>query len=323
MTKILQKFISYFIISGLVYYLFLVVETISLYFNEFGFDLTNGILFSFSQIPAVINFGVFIALILVTAELVKEKIPVSKIFKFGIIASLIFGGLIFFLSNNMLPKLRMTSFLDRYENARKEPFTSQERIEKATEYKKTNVDMMSIGLINQYSDSLKTENKSQKEKISDLFKKIPDSIVQSDFSQKELNEYGISENKLTNEYNRRDLFQLKNEIRKNELLTKQLRKSNWTKNTRYLNSFLTLFLVCFGIVIGVNFKNQLIFSLVCIGIVIYSQAMTLLTTLSDFFINGDNLLGLVFKIIIILIVFLYLVYRMKTKKNTGANTVYN
>ena len=320
MTKILRKFIPYFTISSLVYYLFLVVETISLYFDEFGFDLTNGIRFSFSQIPAVINFGVFIGLILVTAELLKEKNSVSQFFKFGIIVSFIFGGLIFFLSNTMVPKLRMTSFLDRYENARKEPFTSQERTEKATEYKKTNVDMMSIGLINQYSDSLETEHKSQKENISDLFKKIPDSIVQSDFSQKELNEYGISENKLTTEFNRRDLFQLKNEIRKNSLMTKQLRKSNWTKNARYINSFLTLFLVCFGIVIGMNFKNQLIFSLVCIGIVIYSQTLTLLTTSSDYFINGKNLLGLIFKITIILVVFLYLVYR--TKKNTGANNGY-
>ncbi|GGI56883.1 hypothetical protein [Winogradskyella haliclonae] len=323
MIKILRKFISYFIISGLVYYSFLVVETISLYFSEFGFDLTNGMLFSFSQIPAVINFGVFIALILVTAELIKEKIPFSKFFQFGLIISLIFGGLIFLLSNSVVPKIRMKSFLDRYENARKEPFTSQERIEKATEYKKTNVDMMSIGHINQYSDSLETKNKSQKKIISDLFKKIPDSIIQSDFSKTELNEYGISKNELTTEFNRRDLFQLKNEIRKNTLLKKQFKKSNWTKNTRYLNSFLTLFLVCFAIVIGVNFKNQLIFSLVCIGIVIYSQTLTLLTTSSDYFINEDNLLGLIFKFTIILVVFLYLVYRMKTKKNTGANNVYS
>lgn len=319
MTKIPRKFISYFTISSLVYYLFLVFETISLYFDEFGFDFKNGILFSFSQIPAVINFGVFIGLILVTAELLKEKIPVSKLFKFGIIISLIFGGLIFVLSNNVVPKLRMTSFLDRYENARKEPFTSQERIEKAIEYKKTNVDMMSIGLINQYSDSLKTENKSQKETISDLFEKIPDSKIQSDFSKNELNEYGISKNELTTEFNRRDLFQLKNEIRKNTLLLKQLRKSNWTKSVRFANSFLTLFLVCFAIVIGANFKNQLIFSLVCIGIVIYSQTLTLLKTSSDYFINEDNLLGLIFKIAIILIVFLYLVHRMNTKKNTGSN----
>lgn len=314
MNKILRKFISYFTISSLVYYLFLIVETTSLYFNEFGIDLMNGIIFSSSQISAVINFGVFIGLILVTAELLKEKIPISKFFKFGLIVSLIFGGIIFFLSNSLSPKLRMTSFLDRYENARKEPFTSEERIEKATEYRKTNVDMMSIGLINQYSDSLETENKSQKKIISDLFKKIPDSIIQSDFSQKELNEYGISKGKLTTEFNRRDLFELKNEIRKNALLTKQLRKSKWTKNARYINSFLTLFLICFGIVIGANFKNQLIFSLVCIGIVIYSQTLTLMTTSSDYFINGDDLLGLIFKIIVILILFLCLVYRMKTKK---------
>ncbi|WP_194766121.1 hypothetical protein [Tamlana sp. I1] len=322
MIKILRKFISYFIISSLVFYLFLVVEAISLYFNEFGFDLTNGILISFSQIPAVINFGVFIALILVTAELIKEKIPVSNFFKVGLILSLIFGGLIFFLCNNVVPKSRMTSFLDRYENARKEPFTSQVRMEKAKQFKKTNVDMMNIGLINQYSDSLAIENKSQRKIIFDLFKKIPDSIIQEDFTKTELNEYGISKNELTTEFNRRDLFELKNEIRKNELLTKQLKKSNWTKNTRYINSFLTLFLVCFAIIIGVNFKNQLIFSLVCIGIVIYSQTLTLITTSSDYFINGDNLLELIFKVTIILIVFLYLVYRMKMIKNTGANNGY-
>ena len=311
MAIILRKFILYFIISCLVYYFFLVVETISLYFSEFGFDLTNGILFSFSQIPAVINFGIFIALILVTAELIKEKNSVSKFFQFGLIASLIFGGLIFLLSNSVVPKLRMTSYLDRYENARKEPFTSQERIEIATQYKKTNVDMMSIGYINQYSDSLETENKSQKTIISDLFKKIPDSIIQSDFSKTELNEYGISKNELPTEFNRRDLFQLQNEITKNTHLKKRLRKSNWTKNTRYINSLLTFFLVCFAIVIGANFKNQLNFSLVCIGLVFYTQTLNLLITLSDYFMNGDNLLGLIFKSTIILIVFLYLAYRMK------------
>ncbi|WP_339844326.1 hypothetical protein [uncultured Dokdonia sp.] len=313
MAIILRKFILYFIISCLVYYFFLVVETISLYFSEFGFDLTNGILFSFSQIPAVINFGVFIALILVTAELLKEKKSVSQFFQFGLIASLIFGGLIFLLSNSVVPKLRMTSYLDRYENARKEPFTSQERIEKAAEFKKTNVDMMSIGYINQYSDSLETQNKSQKTIISDLFKKIPDSIIQSDFSKTELNEYGISKNELPTEFNRRDLFQLQNEITKNMHLKKRLRKSNWTKNTRYINSFLTFFLVYFAIVIGANFKNQLKFSLVCIGIVFYTQTLNLLITLSDYLMNGDNLLGLIFKSTIILIMFLYLAYRMKTK----------
>lgn len=321
MKNILRKFISYFIISSLVYYLFLIVETISLYFNEFGFDLTNGIMVSFSQVATVINFGIFIAFILTTADLLKEKVPVSKMFKFGLIISLIFGGLIFLLSDNVVPELQMTSFLNRYENARKEVFSSQERADKIKEFKKTNPDMMSIGLINKYSDSLESENISQKKTIVDLFQKIPDSIVESDFSKKELAEYDISKNNYTSDFNRGDLFKLKNEIRINEFLIKQLKKSNWEKNERYLNSLLTIFLVCFGIVIGANFKNQLIFSLVCIGIVIYSQTLTLFPSMSDYFENGKNLIGLIFKISIILIVFLYLVYRMRMNKNTGANTI--
>lgn len=305
----------------MVYYLFLIVETISLYFNEFGFDLTNGIMVSFSQVATVINFGIFIAFILTTADLLKEKVPVSKMFKFGLIISLIFGGLIFLLSDNVVPELQMTSFLNRYENARKEVFSSQERADKIKEFKKTNPDMMSIGLINKYSDSLESENISQKKTIVDLFQKIPDSIVESDFSKKELAEYDISKNNYTSDFNRGDLFKLKNEIRINEFLIKQLKKSNWEKNERYLNSLLTIFLVCFGIVIGANFKNQLIFSLVCIGIVIYSQTLTLFPSMSDYFENGKNLIGLIFKISIILIVFLYLVYRMRMNKNTGANTI--
>lgn len=299
----------------MVYYIFLIVETISLYFNEFGFDLTNGIITGFSQIPAVINFGVFIGLILTTANLIKEKVPISKMLKFGLVLSLIFGGLIFLLSNTVVPELRMTSLLNRYENARKEAFTSLERDEKATEFMKMSVDVMSNELVNQYIDSLETENKSQMKIISDLFQKIPDSIIQTDFSKKEIAEYNISKNNFTSDFNRRDLFKLKNEIRKNEILTKQFKKANWKKNERYINSLLTIFFVCFGIVIGANFKNQLVFSLVCIGIVIYSQTLTLLITLSDYLINGENLIGLILKITIILIVFSYLVYRMQTNKN--------
>jgi len=319
MKKILLKFISYFIISSLVYYLFLIVETISLYFNEFGFDLTNGILVSFSQVASVINFGIFIAFILTTVNLLKDKVPVSKVFKLGLVISLIFGGLIFLLLDNVAPELRITSFLNRFENASKEAFSSQERADKAREFKEMNTNMMSIRLINKYSDSLENEIVSQKKIIADLFQKIPDSIIQSDFSKKELDEFDISKNNLITEFNPRDLFKLQTEIRKNNVLTEQLKKSNWKKNERYINSLLTLFLVCFGVVIGANFKNQLIFSLVCIGIVIYSQTLTLLITMSDYFVKGENLIGLIFKVTIILIVFLYLVYRMRTKKNTGAN----
>src|SRR5690606_20574795 len=123
--------------------------------------------------------------ILTTADLLKEKVPVSKMFKFGLITSLIFGGLIFLLSDNVVPELQMTSFLNRYENARKEAFSSQERADKVKEFKKANPDMMSIGLINKYSDSLESENISQKKTIADLFQKIPDSIIESDFSKKE------------------------------------------------------------------------------------------------------------------------------------------
>jgi hypothetical protein len=322
MKKTLRKFIIYFLISSLVYYSFLIVETISLYFNEFGFDLTNGLLTSFSQIAFVINFGVFLAFILTTASLLKDKVPISKIFKFGLVISLIFGGLNLFLSNNVLPKLRLTSFLNRYENVRNEPFSSQERADKAKEFKKSSADMMSNRLIKEYSDSLKNENISQRKLISDLFQKMPDSIIESDFSKKELAEYEISKNNFTSDFNRRDLFNLKNEIRKSELLTKKLKKSNWKKNERYINGFLVLIFVFFGIVIGANFKKQLIFSLVCIGILIYSQVLTLQIALSNYLVNDENIIGLIFKIIIILMVFLYLVFRMQTDKNTGANKVY-
>ncbi|WP_166965063.1 hypothetical protein [Yeosuana marina] len=305
----------------MVYYIFLIVEAISLYFNEFGFDLTYGIMVSFGQVASTINFGIFIALILTTADLLKEKNPISKMFKFGLVMSLIFGGLIFLLSDKVVPELRMTTFLNRYENARKEAFSSQERADKTKEFKKTNADMMSIGLINHYSDSLENENISQKKIIDDLLRKIPDSIIQSDFSKKELNEYDIPKNNLITEFNRRDLFKLQTEIRKNKVLTKQLKKSNWKKNERFINSLLTLFLVCFGVVIGANFKNQNTFSLVCIGIVIYSYTLTLLAAMTDYFIDEKNLIGLIFKLTIILIVFLYLIYRISIKKNTGANTV--
>ena len=305
----------------MVYYLFLIVETISLYFPEFGFDLTNGIMVSFSQVATVLNFGIFIAFILTTGNLVKEKVPVSKMFKFGLITSLIFGGLIFLLSDNVVPELRMTSFLNRYENARKEKFSSQERAVKVKEFKKSNADMMNIGLINKYSDSLESENISQRKIIADLFQKIPDSIIESDFSKRELAAYDISQNELTTEFNRSDLYKLQTEIRKNEVLKKQLKKTNWKKIERFINSLLTIFFVCFGVVIGANFKNQLIFSLLCIGIVIYSQTLALLTTMSDYFVNGENLIGLTFKTTIILIVFFYLVNRMQAHKNTGANNI--
>lgn len=321
MKNILRKFISYFIISSLVYFLFLIIETISLYFNEFGFDLTNAIIVCFSQVATIINFGILIALILTTAVLLKEKVPVSKILIFGLVISLIFGGIIFSLSDNVIPEIRMTSFLNRFENARKEPFSSQERADKVKEFKKTNAEMMSIRLINQYSDSLENENISQRKIIADLFKKIPDSIIQNDFSKNDLEKYGIAKNNLATEFNRRDLFTLQMEIRKNQILTEQLKKSNWKKNERYLNSLLTLFFVCFGVVIGVNFKNQIIFSLVCIGIVIYSQTLSLLTAMTDYFTSEKNLIGLIFKLTIILVVFLCLVYRMRMNKNTGANIV--
>ncbi|MEL0456991.1 hypothetical protein WJN01_12195 [Flavobacteriaceae bacterium SZ-1-7] len=299
----------------------MIVETISLYFKEFGFNLTYGIIFSFSQIASVINFGIFIAFILVTVYSLNDKVSLSKLVKFGLLVSLIFGGLIFLLSDKVVPELRMTSYLDRYENAKKEPFNTQERAEKEMELKKTNSDMMSIRLIVKYTDSLNTESSSQKKIISDLFQKIPDSIIQNDFSIRELEEYSLTKNKFITEYNRRDLFTLQTKIRQNQILTKQIKKSNWSKNERYLNSFLTLFFVCFGIVIGINFKNQLIFSLVCIGIAFYSQTLSLLTSIADYFTSERNLIALIFKLTIILVVFLYLCYRMQKNKNTGANIV--
>ncbi|MFI1770265.1 hypothetical protein [Thalassobellus citreus] len=319
MSKTLQKFISYFTISSLVYYFFLIVETTSLYYNEFGLDLGNTFMVSFSSIESVINFGVFISIILTSSDLLKENFPISKIIKSGIAISLLIGGIIFFLLNNVVPEIKMESYLNRYENARKEAFSSEERVKKINDLRSRDANIMSIGLIKKFTDSLKNQNTSQKKIISELFQKIPDSIINNDFSNKELNKYGVSKNKLTSDFNRRDLIKLKTEIRKNEVLEKQLRTSNWKKSERYLNMFLTIFLTCFGLVIGVNFKNQKIFSLVCVGIVIYSQTLTLLSTMSDYFINEKNLIGLIFKLILILVVFLYLIYRMQTYKNTGAN----
>lgn len=321
MSKILQKFISYFSISSLVYYFFLVIETISLYYNEFGLDLRNAIMVSFSSIESVINFGIFISIILTSSALLKENFLISKILKSGIAISLLIGGIIFFLINNVVPEMRIKSYLNRYGNVKKEAFSSEERIEEISDLRSRDANMMSIQLINKFTDSLKNQNISQKKIISDLFQKIPDSIINNDFSNKEFNKYGVSKNKLASDYNRRDLIKLKTEIRKNEFLEKQLRTSNWKKSERYLNVFLTIFLACFGLVVGANFKNQKIFSLVCIGIVIYSQTLTLLATMSDYFVNEKNLIGLIFKLIIILIVFLYLIYRMPINKNNDANIV--
>ena len=322
MTKrILLKFITYFTISSLVFYLFFVVEALSLYFNEYGFNLTNSIITSLSSIESVINFGLFISIILTTSDLLREKFPIAKIFKLGIVISVVFGGIIFILSNNIVPELRINSYLNRYENARKKAFSSTEKEEKTNELRISKVSMMSIGLINKYSDSLANTNSSQEKIISNLVQKIPDSIIHNNLSKKELAKYSISKNKTTSDFNRRDLSKLKMEIRKNERLEKQLRTSNWEINKRYLNIFLTIFLACFGVTIGQNFKNQRIFSLVCIGIVIYSQTLTLLATMTDYFVDEKNLIGLIFKQVIILIVFLYLIYRMSINKNTGANIV--
>lgn len=226
MSKILQKFISYFSISSLVYYFFLVIETISLYYNEFGLDLRNAIMVSFSSIESVINFGIFISIILTSSALLKENFLISKILKSGIAISLLIGGIIFFLINNVVPEMRIKSYLNRYGNVKKEAFSSEERIEEISDLRSRDANMMSIQLINKFTDSLKNQNISQKKIISDLFQKIPDSIINNDFSNKEFNKYGVSKNKLASDYNRRDLIKLKTEIRKNEFLEKQLRTSN-------------------------------------------------------------------------------------------------
>lgn len=303
----------------MVYFLFFLVETIGLSFNESGFDLLNSIIYSVSQLSSGINFGVFIAFILLTANLLKEKTPITVIFKFGLIVSLIFGGFIFVLSNTIVPEVRSTSYLNRYENIRKTVFTPQERADKLKELKKTHCDMMSIQYLNEYTDSLSNKNVSQKKIITELFQKTPDSIIQSNFSKKELEEYGITETNLTTKFNRSNVLQLKEEIMKNRLLTKQIRKAEWTILNRYLNSFLCFFFVCFALVIGINFKNQLLFPLVCIGIVIYTQTLTLTVNLSDYFVKGENIIGLIFKIVLVFIVFLYLVYQIKNNKKTSTN----
>lgn len=181
---------------------------------------------SFSSIESVINFGIFISIILTSSALLKENFLISKILKSGIAISLLIGGIIFFLINNVVPEMRIKSYLNRYGNVKKEAFSSEERIEEISDLRSRDANMMSIQLINKFTDSLKNQNISQKKIISDLFQKIPDSIINNDFSNKEFNKYGVSKNKLASDYNRRDLIKLKTEIRKNEFLEKQLRTSN-------------------------------------------------------------------------------------------------
>mgnify|MGYP000551347630 CR=1 FL=1 len=299
----------------------MVVQNITIYYNRFGFDLIKGIITSSVQIASVINFGIFIAFIITTANLLKEKVSVSNLFRFGLVISLVFGVLVFLLSNTLVPKLRMTSFLNVYENARSEKLSTEERIYKTKVFKEMNVNMMSIKLINKYSDSLENENTSQRKIIKNLFQKIPDSIIKNVFSKKKLTEYNVLKNNLISDFNQIDLYKLNNEIRKNEYLTKKLKKSYWKKSERYIYGFYSIFFVCFGIVIGTNFKNKSLFLKVIFGIIIYSLNLSLLTSMSDYFVKGISLIELIIKITIILIVFLYLVYKMLINKNTGANTV--
>ena len=321
MNKIFRKFIPLFIISFSVYYLSLIIETISLYYDEYGFDIKNGIIVSINQAPSLINFSVFLSIILVTASLSKQRYLLSKIFKFGLLTSLILGGVTFILSNNFLPKLEIYSLVNRYEKVQNEVFSSKERLETENLFKKNNLIVMDIDQINHYSDSLEKNKKYQKEIITNLSKKIPDSIITKNFSEKEILDYGFALNNSINNYNQRDLFKLQSEIVKIEVVEKNLRRSFWKKSELYLNSFLAVFLTIFGIVIGANFKNEKMFSLICIGILIYSLILELLIIMKNYFVNEENLIGMLFRFLITLVIFLYLIIRLSKSKNTGANTV--
>jgi len=315
MKQTFLKFITYFTISSFAYFLFLVVEVLRLYYEEFGFDVFNTVTVSFISIDAVINFGIFISFILTTSHLLKNQYSLGKIFTTGIIISVVFGGFIFFLSNNIVPDTRVKSFLNRYENAKRELLSSIEKEEK-TKYMKTRlVRTMPIDLIEKLSDSLSKKNKEQMKIVSDLALKIPDSILQYDLYLNDIQKYGMVKKKKTPLFNERDLQILKYEISRNETIEKQNRKAKWEVNKRYVNAVLSLFLMCFGIVLGGNFKKQKFFLLVCVGVVVYSQVLRMLTLMTDYFVNRKNFLSMVVGIAIILIVFVFFSLRLMIKKD--------
>jgi lipopolysaccharide export LptBFGC system permease protein LptF len=315
MKQILLKFITYFSLGSFIYFLFLVIEVLSLYFEEFGFNLSNAIVVSFSSIGSVINFGFFISFILTTSHLVKYKFSLGKIFATGVIISAVFGGFIFFLSNNIVPDTRVKSFLNRYENAKRELLSSKEKKEKTKDMKARHVSMMPIDLIENFSDSLTKRNTEQMKIVSDLALKIPDSILQYNLYSNVMEKYGMVEKEKTPVFNKRDLQVLKYEIRINETLEKQNRKAKWEINKRYVEVALSLFLMCLSIVLGWSFKKQKFFLLVCVGVVVYSQILRMLTLMTDYFVNGKNFLSMIVGIAVILLVFVFFSLRLMIKKD--------
>lgn len=314
MKAIALKFIAYFSLGSLIYFLFLVVEVLCLYFEEFGFDVSNAIMVSFSSIGAVINFGLFISFILTTSRLVKDDFSLGKIFTTGVIISVVFGGFVFFLSNNVVPDTRVKSFLNRYENAKRELLSSTEKEENTKYMKARHVSLMPIVLIEKFSDSLTERNTEQMKIVSDLALKIPDSILMYDLYSNDMEKYGMVKKDVNPVFNKRDLQILKYEMRINETIEKQNRKAKWEVNKRYVDAVLSLFLMCFGIVLGWNFKKQKFFLLVCVGVVVYSQILRMLALMTDYFANGRNFLSMVVGVAIILIVFIFFSARLMVKK---------
>lgn len=316
MKEILKKFALYFTLSCFVYFFFLVVEVLSLYFNEFGLDFSNAIVISFSSIDAIINFGLFIAFTLTASKLLSNNaLLLGKIFKIGIVISILLGGVIFFLSNNIVPDIRVKSFLNRYENAKRELLSSAEKEEKSKDMKSRHVSMMPIVLIEKFSDSLTERNAEQIKIVADLALKIPDSILLYDLYLNDIQKYGMVEKKKTPVFNKRDLSHLKFEMQVNEMIEKQNRKAKWEIDKRYVNAALSLFLMCFGIVLGWNFKKQKFFLLVCVSVLVYSQVLRMLALMTDYFVTGRNFLSMVVGVAIILSVFLFFSLRLIFKRN--------
>ena len=192
--------------------------------------------------------------------------------------------------------------------------SSTEKEEKTKDMKTRHVRTMPIDLIEKFSDSLSKKNKEQMKIVSDLALKIPDSILMYDLYSNDMEKYGMVKKEERPVFNERDLQLLKYEMHINETIEKQNRKAKWEVNKRYVNAVLSLFLMCFGIVLGWNFKKQKLFLLVCVGVVVYSQILRMLALMTDYFANGRNFLSMVVGVAIILIVFIFFSVRLMVKK---------
>ncbi len=314
----LKTLIFYIITSSIIYFLFLVIETISLYFGEIGLEPKYSILTAFKAIDNVLYFSLIISLILISAKLTKEKASIKIITFIGITLALIYGIIVFTISNNVIPEVHLKTYLQRYENARLEQFTEKERTEKIKDLKSSKPNLMSIKTINIYNDSLIELNKSQEKKIFELTKKIPDSVYDNKINKKALNNFKTSLLKKQDFDKLRSLNNLESVIRQNEFLNNKIKSANWEIYKRYLSFLIPLVLMWLGITIGYVFKSQNIISLICIGIVAFEQFTSLNISIKTFFIEQNNLISLLLKSTIIITILTYLTFKA-INKNTGGN----